>query len=423
MKKRLAFLSIMLLSSFAGFAQITIESCYEKAQANYPLIKQYGLIEKMKEYNLSNVGKGYLPQISLSARATYQSDVTQLPLDFSQLGIPNMDIPVLSKDQYGVAIDINQTVWDGGIIKSQKESISASSEVDKTRVDVSIYSINERVNQVYFGILLVEAQIEQNILFQEELKRRNEQVSSYIDNGIANQSDLDAIKVDQLKAKQNNIQLTNTKKTYIEMLSLLIGEPLALSSVFVKPEPIRPSTSEINRPELAFYQAQIKELDVKNREITSMVMPKFGLFLTGGYGKPGLDMLNVDPSPYYIGGLRLSWNISSFYTNKSKRNTIQTSKNAINVQREIFLFNNNLSVIQIDNVINSYLEKLKYDDEIISLRNSVKRASEVKMSNGTISGTDLIRDINAEQMAIQDKIFHEMELLLAIYNLKFTTNN
>lgn len=421
--KKIIIMSLLSLGCLTGFAQITIEDCYRKAQANYPLIQQYDLIEKTKEYNLSNANKGYLPQIMFSAKATYQSDVTQLPIDFSQLGVQGINIPTLSKDQYGATLDVNQTIWDGGAIVSQKETIRTASEVEKKSNDVNLYSINERVNQLFFGILLADAQIRQNQLLQDDLKRNYEQVKSYMQNGIANQADLDAIRVDQLKAEQTKIQFVNTKKAYTEMLSKLIGEEINMDTEFVKPDATRPAFHAINRPELDLFDAQINNFETNNREINAGLMPKFGLFVTGGYGKPGLNMLENDFSAYYLVGARISWNIGNFYTRKNRKKQIQTSIRTIETQRETFLFNTNIDVVQKENSINSYFDQLKYDDEIIELRGSVKRASEAKMANGTLSGSDLTRDINAEQMAMQDKILHEMELLLAIYNLKFATNN
>lgn len=423
MESKSISLILMLLAYFPCFAQLRIEDCYQKAQANYPLIKQYDLIEKTKEYNLSNANKGYLPQVMFSAKATYQSDVAQLPIDFSQLGIQGVDIPTLSKDQYNVTLDINQTIWDGGTIKSKKEYIYTASEINKRDVEVSIYAINDRVNQLYFGILLADAQIRQNQLLQDELKRNYDQVQSYVQNGIANQSDLDAIKVDQLKSMQSKAQFISTKKAYIEMLSKLIGEDLSEHTELIKPEPQRTVKNEINRPELVLFDAQIKNLEAQNRQITSGLMPAVGLFVSGGYGKPGLNMLDNNFSAYYVGGVKLSWNIGNFYTQKNSRRKIQANISSVEIQRETFLFNTQLDITQKDNNIDKYFDQLEYDDEIIALRNSVKRASEAKMANGTLSGTDLTRDINAEQLAIQDKIFHETELLLAIYNLKFATNN
>ncbi len=416
-------LFLALVSYAPCFAQLSIEACYEKARANYPLIKQYGLIEKTKEYNLSNAAKGYLPQVTFSAQATYQSDVTEIPINLDAIGLTGVEIPSVSQDQYKMELALNQTLWDGGAIRSERKTLRTQAEVDQRDMDVSMYAINERVNQLYFGVLLAEAQLEQNKVLQAELRRSCEQVSSYIKNGIAQQSDLDAIRVDLLKAKQTEAQFEHTKRAYREMLSRLIGEEIGEETRLVKPEAVRPLTKENNRPELGLYQAQIQNLEAQDSRITAGIMPKLGLFVTGGYGKPGLDMFEDKFKAYYLAGVKLSWNLGSLYTRKNDRRKIQTGIRSIETQRETFLFNTSLDVAQRNATIDKYIDQLKYDDEIIALRGSVKRASEAKMANGTLSGTDLTRDIHAEQSAIQDKILHEMELLQAIYNLKYVTNN
>ena len=416
-------LFLALVSYAPCFAQLSIEACYEKARANYPLIKQYGLIEKTKEYNLSNAAKGYLPQVTFSAQATYQSDVTEIPIDLDAIGLTGVKIPSVSQDQYKMELALSQTLWDGGAIRSERKALHTQAEVDQRDMDVNMYTINERVNQLYFGVLLAEAQLEQNKVLQAELRRNCDQVSSYIKNGIANQSDLDAIQVDLLKAKQTEAQFEHTKRAYREMLSRLIGEEIGEETRLVKPEAVRPLTKENNRPELELYQARIRNLRAQDSRITAGMMPKLGLFVTGGYGKPGLDMFEDNFKVYYLAGVKLSWNLGSLYTRKNDRRKIQTGIRSIETQRETFLFNTSLDVAQRNATIDKYIDQLKYDDEIIALRGSVKRASEAKMANGTLSGTDLTRDIHAEQSAIQDKILHEMELLQAIYNLKYVTNN
>ena len=416
-------LFLALVSYAPCFAQLSIEACYEKARANYPLIKQYGLIEKTKEYNLSNAAKGYLPQVTFSAQATYQSDVTEIPINLDAIGLTGVEIPSVSQDQYKMELALSQTLWDGGAIRSERKALRTQAEVDQRDMDVSMYTINERVNQLYFGVLLAEAQLEQNKVLQAELRRSCEQVSSYIKNGIAQQSDLDAIRVDLLKAKQTEAQFEHTKRAYREMLSRLIGEEIGEETRLVKPEAVRPLTKENNRPELELYQAQIRNLEAQDSRITAGIMPKLGLFVTGGYGKPGLDMFEDNFKAYYLAGVKLSWNLGSLYTRKNDRRKIQTGIRSIETQRETFLFNTSLDVAQRNATIDKYIDQLKYDDEIIALRGSVKRASEAKMANGTLSGTDLTRDIHAEQSAIQDKILHEIELLMAIYNLRYAINN
>ena len=406
----------MLCCSLVVSSQISINDCYAKAQANYPLIRQYDLIEKAKDYNLSNVSKGYLPQVTFSAKASYQSEVTEIP-------IPMSGIKGMNKDQYGATIDINQTVWDGGVIKSKMENIRSLSEVETKNLEVELYSINDRVNQLYFGILLFNAQLEQNRLFSEELGRNYDKIESCIQNGIANQADLDAVKVEQLKAIQTKTQLMYQKSAYLEMLSAMIGETLNENVVLLKPMLISFSGISVQRPELEFFNAKINQLEEQNNEINAGLMPRLGMFFTGGYGNPGLNMLKSGFSTYYIVGARLSWNFSNLYSNKNNKQLVQNNINAVLTQQETFLFNTNLDISKKQREIDKYRDQMKYDDEIIALRTSVKQSSEAKMANGTISGIDLMRDVTAEELAKQDKIFHEIELLLAMYNLKWTIDN
>jgi outer membrane protein TolC len=422
--KRKAIVFVFALCVYSSsFAQLTLEDCYAKAKANYPLIKQYELIARTRDFNLSNVNKSYLPQIQLSAKATYQSEVTEIPIDFSKLGMPNMEISPPSKDQYGVTIEITQTIWDGGFVSAKREGIKARSEVEQKELEVSLYAVHERINQLFFGILLCDALIEQNRLFQEELQRNDELITSYIGNGIANQSDLDAVKVEQLKAKQALTQIIYNRKAFLEMMSAFIGEKLGENVVLQKPNIALSHASEIRRPELDLFDNQHRTLNANKKEINASLMPKFGLFLTGGYGKPGLNMLKDEFSAYYIGGVRLSWNIGNFYTMKNSVKLIESNRNAVQIQRETFLFNVSLNKTGKENEIAKYRELLQSDDEIIALRNSIKRSSETKLAGGTLNATDLMRDVIAEQLAKQDKILHEIELTQAIYNLKFITNN
>lgn len=421
MKKSLIIITYSLFFSAMAFAQstLTIEQCQQMAKENYPLIKRYGLIERSKEYNLSNAGKGYLPQFSLSAKASYQSEVTKIPID-----IQGIDIKGLSKDQYSATIDVTQTIWDGGVISSKKDITKASSYAEQKQLDVDMYKIVYQVNQMYFGILLLDARLKQNTLLQEELQRNFDLISSYIINGIANQSDLDAIKVEQLKTVQNKAQIVSNKKAYLVMLGILIGQKLNENIILPRPNADNLTiASQVKRPELELFDAQLANLETQKKAIKAGYMPKLGLFLTGGYGKPALNMLNNDFSAYYIGGIRLSWNFGSLYTQKNDRKLIETNQDNIATSRETFLFNTSLETSQEQNEINKNKDLLKYDDDIVTLRNNVKRATEAKVANGTSTVIDLMRDVNAEDLAKQDRIQHEIELLQAIYNLKYTTNN
>ena len=419
MKQRFSILLLLCISVTGIQAQLTIEECRTKARENYPLIKRYDLIKKSQEYTLSNAGKAYLPQFALTAKASLQSDVTSLPVS-----IPGISVPSLHKDQYAAYIDVSQSLWDGGMVRAQKKTANSGSEVEQQQVNVDLYAIQERVNQLFFGILLFNAQWNQNQIMQDELQRNFLTISSYIENGIANQADLDAIKVEQLKTKQNLIQIESNKKAYIDMLSYMIDEPLNNNTIFVKPnaDDILVANT-INRPELQLFDSQNKLFESQKSMIKSSYMPKLNLFLQGGVGRPALNMLNPDFDTYYIGGLRLTWNFGALYTQKNDIRKLEINQNNIATQRETFLYNTNLKITNENQEIKRLKNLMSDDDEIISLRENIKKSAQAKVANGTMTVIELMREISSEDLAKQAKITHEIELLMAIYNLMNTTNS
>jgi outer membrane protein TolC len=408
-----------MMFSVSGRAQLTIESCQQKARDNYPLIKQFGLIEQTRNFNLENAAKGYLPQISVSGKVTYQSDVTEIPTS-----IPGQQIDGLTRDQYQAVAEISQVIWDGGVIRSQNKLTEASAEVEKQTLEVDLYTLKERVNQLFFGILLIKEQLKQNDLLQKELQTAYERVSAFIKNGVANEADLDVIRVEQLKVKQQRIGLTASGKSYREMLSALIKEPVSDETLLARTGKILPAADLVNnRPELLLFNARRNLMESQKNTLNAVNKPKLGAFLQGGYGKPGLNMLKNEFSPFYIGGIRLSWNFGGYYTFKNNLAKIGINQQSVDAQRETFLFNNNLVSVQQKNEISRVLEIITQDDEIIRLRTNIKHSSEAKVANGTLSVSDLVREINAENLAMQEKSIHEIQLMLLVSNLRNTLNN
>ncbi len=417
--KKLLILFLLAIASIMTtvYGQLTIEQCQQKAQANYPEVKQYGLIAQSTEYTLSNANKGYLPQFTLSAKATYQSDVTKIPI-----ATPGMQS--LSKDQYQTVAEASQLIWDGGAIQARKGITRASAEVSKQTVKVDLYALNDRVNQLFFGILSLNDQLQQNTLLENELQTDYNKIKAYIQNGVANQADLDNIHVEQLNAGQNRIQLATVRKAYVEMLSTMIGVPVH-SDQLAAPE-IPSETSALlpnKRPELALFNAQNLLYDSQRKSIYAANLPKINFFIQGGYGRPGLNVLDNAFSTYYLGGVKLSWNFNGLYTQKNNLRIIEENQKLIDTQRETFLFNSRLQEMQQSNAIDQWRELIKNDDEIIQLRHNVKLAAEAKVANGTMSVTDLIREITAENQAMVNKSLHQVQLMQAIYNLKNATNN
>lgn len=426
--KRIGITLLLCISLLPGRMNgqevVTLPQCYAWAQANYPQIRQYRLIEQTEQYNLSNAGKGWLPQLAVNAKATYQSDVTQLPFDTEKLSalVPGMAIPSMSKDQYQVVAEVNQTLWDGGTIRSVREMTRAEATANRLQLESDLYALNDRVNQLYFGCLLQDERLRQNKLLQHELQVNIDRISAMIENGTANLSDRESMEVELLNARQTEIEVEASRAAYGKMLSAMTGKSLSVGMQLEVPAlPGSALPTEINRPELRAFQAKSSLVETQERQITAGLMPRFSAFVQGGYGRPGLNMLEDSFNPFYLAGIRLSWNMGKLYTLKNDRRKVEVSRNSIDVQRETFLFNTHLQLLQQNTEIQKVTDLMRADDEIIQLRTSIKKAAEVKLANGVISVTDLIREINAEDLARQTASTHRIQQLMAIYHYMYTT--
>ena len=337
--------------------------------------------------------------------------------------IPGIDIKGQPKDQYQVMLELKQNIWDGGEIHSKKERILASSDVEREKLNVDMYALNERVDQIYFGILSLDEQLIQNRLLQEDLERSYRQISAYMENGIANQADLDAVKVEQLNTRQKRIELTSLRQAYLKMLSLLTGEELAEDTKLMKPlESEYSLLNEIRRPELTWFDAQNNQLGIQEEALKVGYLPRLGLFVQGAYGNPGLNMLKDEFAPFYIAGVRLSWNFGSLYTLRNDKKVIASNRQQLQTNRDVFLFNTRLQATQQNSDIVSMRKQMQDDEEIIRLRTNIRLAAEAKVANGTLTVTDMLREITSENMARQTKALHEVQLLMNIWKLKYTIN-
>lgn len=409
------FFILILFIPFAALSQITLEECYTLAKNNYPQIKQADLIDKMADYNITNANMGYLPKVLFSARASYQSDVTKIPFN-----VPFYEIPVLSKDQYKLTVDISQTIWDGGKIEADKEKYKAEKENNKNNLHTQLYNIRYQVAELYFSILLMQEQLNQNDILEKDLARTYEMVKNNVRNGVANNSDLDKVALEQIKTKQNKAQINASIKIYTTALETLIGKKI--ENGLIKPENFEFTDYTIKRPELDYFASRINLLDINKKTITSSYMPKFDLFFQGGYGKPGLDMLNDEFQPFYIVGIKMDWTIAGFYTGERTKKLIDLSKAGIELEKQTFLFNTNIDIENQKAKIEKIKETMSYDDEILKLRSNIRKSSEIKMKQGTLSVNDYLQDVTAENIAKQGKILHEIELLKALYELKNIIN-
>lgn len=407
---------VMIVAMSSSAQSLTLESCYELARNNYPLIRQKALIAQSSEYTVANARTGYLPQVSLQGQATYQSDVTKVPIK-----VPGVDVPTLSKDQYKIYAEVNQTLYDGGTIRRQTQLQQSSAQLEDQKVEVELYKIKERINQVFFGALLVDEQLQQVALIKKDIQSSLERMDASVANGVALKTNADVLRAELLKNDQREIELKATRQAYLDMLGLFINQSLPETTVLTKPAllPV-PEDATIRRPELSLYAYQRELYNAQLQLSNTRLMPRVGLFVQGGYGRPALNLLNNDFATYYIGGLRLSWNLSGFYTSSRDREITTLNQQALDAQQETFLFNTKLTQRQQNNELSKLQRLLSVDDQLIALRTGIKNTSQVQLDNGVITANDYLRELNAEDQARQNKLLHEIQLLMTHYNYAVT---
>ncbi len=424
MKRFLLFL--LLAVPAAGLSAQSLDECRRLAREHYPEIRQYDLIAQTERYDLSNAARAWIPQATLSGQATWQTAVAEFPDALSgMLAQQGVGIPGMRKDQYKVAIDLSQTIWDGGQSKAGRAIAEAEAAEQRNRVDVDLYDLQARVDNLYFGILLLNERAAQTEAMIGLLESNLARMRAYCRNGVAMQADADAVEAELLTARQTLGQVVSSRASYCRMLELFIGRPLDDGPLE------RPALPEVAgrtsaRPELALFDAEAAKLDAQRKAVRSSLTPRFSAFAQGYYGYPGLDMFQSMVSSDWrlnaIVGVRMSWNIGAFYTKRNNLGKIDAAARRIDVQRDVFLFNTQMQTAQDDGEIARLRNAIAEDDRIVELRRSVRMAAESQLENGVIDATDLLRKITDETAAALGRSTHEIELLQAMYRLKHTLN-
>ena len=419
-------LAVMLLSVSAD-AQLTLDECQQMASDNYPLLQKYDLVRQTTEYTIKNIQRGYWPQLSLGGQVSYQSEVTDLPDVFSHLlseSSPNYK--GMAKDQYQIALDLNQVIRDGGHIKARRDLAASDAEVQVAQADVEMYAIRSRVNELFFGILLLDEKIRLNETLQTLLLDNCRMLETRKMHGTAMESDVDVMRAEYLEARQDLTALRSMRKSYRQMLAIFIGKDTASVINLQKPAASLPQTFDNRRPELNLYAMQMQQTEAQSRLLNVGLRPKLSLFAQGVYGYPGYDMFDSmfdhDLKLNGIVGIRFSWNIGRLYTFKTDKHKLELTRKQIETTREIFLFNNNLQSVREREAVNQYHQMMEEDSDIIRLRTSVRQAAEAKLQHGVIGVNDLLQEITKENRARIDHSLHEMEMLKNIYELKHTIN-
>ena len=420
-----SFFILILLPILAQAQTVTRDECQQLAQENYPLIKQYDLIRQTTDYTVSNISKGWLPQISAMAQTTYQSDVMTLPDPLqNMLRQQGYDVKGLRKDQYRIGIDINQTVYDGGLISGQKNVARLEGEVQTAQTETDLYAIRQRINDLYFGILLLDEKIQLNKDLQTLLQSNLDKLNSMLSHGIAMQSDVNTVMAEKLTAEQQATKLASSRKSLMDMLAVFISKDF---TDLVMPQDVAIFPQGNNRPELHLFDTQIELANAQESLLNARLYPKLSVFAQGYYGYPGYDqfdaMFNRTWKLNGMVGVRLSWNIGALYTRKNDRAKLDTRRNLVNTARETFLFNNHLLEIQQTDGISKYRQLITDDRQIVSLRSDVRRAAESKLEHGIIDTNNLLQEITRENQSRIDLSTHTILMLKENYDLKYTTNN
>jgi outer membrane protein TolC len=395
-----------------------LEEAYELAIKNYPITRQKDLISRTSGLNMKSLSSGFWPQVTLSGQATYQSAVTEVPIK-----IPQFQFESLSKDQYRALLDINQAVYDGGNIRTQKSILEQQRLVDEQKIDVEYQKLKERINDIWFSVLFIDEQLKLVGLSQKDIEAVIKKVEAQVEQGTSFRSSLANLQAEKLKNDQRSTDLNYSRKALLDVLSVFIGRELPGNATLKYPAEQLPDTTTIIRPEFELLRRQVKLNDEMRRSLDVKKAPRLSLFAQGGYGKPGLNMLVNEFDFFYIGGVRLAWNLNGFYNFGRDREINDFNRQSLGLQEEQLMMNIRAEIKKNQGDIDKYKDLVSSDDQIIVLRKQVKDASAAQLENGVITSSDYIREVNAEEQARQNQVLHRLQLLQAMIDQKTTTGN
>ena len=415
--KRLSQLFLIFIVQFSYSQQkITLEDCYALANKNYPLAKQTELLQQKSNYEIEALHKGKLPKIDANAQATYQSDVTGLPI-----AMPN--VTPLNKDQYRATLDVNQLLYNGGMIDTNAKLKVAQTKTQQQQVEVNLYQIKTKINQLYFSILVLQERKAILISKQEQLHLKIKEVKSGVKFGALLPSSEKVLEAENLKIKQQLTEIQFDKKRMTANLATLISAPLDENTTLEKPSISSDFTKDNSRPELKLFDLQNQQIEISKEVISKNNLPKVNAFGQAGYGNPGLNMLDNSFQTFYMVGLKANWNVFDWNKSKTEKQALSISKEIVTTEKETFLLNNNLQLQEMENEINKAEAIIATDAEIIALREVVVQSSDAQLRNGVITSSEYLVELtNLFEAKINQKV-HEIQLALAKANYQITKGN
>ncbi len=418
MKKNLTALLVLLSLVVNAQQKLTLEDCYALANKNYPIAKQAELLQQKNTYDIEALKKGKLPKIDLNAQATYQSEVTELPIK-----IPNVVVTPLNKDQYRATLDVNQLIYNGGVIDANTKLKEAQTKTQQQQVAVSLYQLKTRINQYYFSILLLQEKEALLISKQEQLSSRINEVQSGVKYGAILPASEKVLEAEILKIKQQLIEIKSDKTKLLQNMATLTYSPIENTTKLVKPNFTIDFKKESNRPELKLFDLQSQQIETSSALLSKNQLPKVNAFGQAGYGNPGLNMLNNSFETFYMVGLKANWNVFDWNKTKAEKQALSVSKEIINSEKETFTINNQMQLQEFENEIQKNQDILATDTEIIDLRNTILKSSDSQLKNGVITSSDYIVEFTNLYEAKTNQKLHEIQLELAKANYQVIKGN
>lgn len=426
MRKIIICLTLLLATVPCIRAQLTLDRCLTLAEKNYPLISNYDIVSRTADINLSDINRGWLPAIMIGAQATAQNVVPEFPESLSgvlsQMGAAPKG---MGKLQYRASVDVQQPVWDGGESAARRRTERAAEAENRAELDVRMYEVREKVENIFFGILLTDSRVARMEQTLRQLEANHDRLKAMFTDGVAMRSDVDMIEAQILKLRQQIIEARGASRSYRDVLAIYIGVPVN-DEPLVRPTITIPADTTVHRPELQLFDSRINRIEALGRMTDVSLRPRISFFAQAYYGYPGFNyfksIMKRDISLNAMAGVKLTWNISAFYTASSRRRSTSLSRSRVETERDIFLFGIRLLRASQSQSIRTLQQVTADDTRIIELYANVRKAAEVRLENGVIDVTDLITKIADENTARLDASYHEIRLLQEICNLNHTLN-
>ncbi|MCF6280143.1 MAG: TolC family protein [Flavobacteriaceae bacterium] len=416
MNKLITYIFLFFSITVFSQKQITLEECYQLLSTNFPLAKQSALFETQNALDLETIKTGKLPEINLSAQATYQSDVIEIP-------IPNAGLEPLNNDQYRTTVSVNQLIYGGGIIDASINVKSAALKTKQKQVEVNLYQLKKQVNQLYFSILLTQEKNDLLVEKQNLLNTKLKEVKSGIKNGVLLPTSDKVLQAELIKVKQQFLEINSNKKSLINTLSSLIRKEIDGNSSFENPIISTEFNTQISRPELKLFQLKKEEVEASEMVVLKENSPKLIGFVNGGYGNPGLNMLDNSFQPFYIVGLKLNWKVFDWNSTKKKQKSLSIHKDIIDNEAEIFTLNTNIELAQQQSEIEKLEGFITSDFDIIKLRKEVLKSAASQLKNGVITASSYLTELTSLYEDESTLSTHKIQLLLVKSNYNTTKGN